>query len=177
MIPLVGAKEELANQKKIIDRVAEEVMEKQKVKIEYSVGTMIEIPRAALTADQIAQEAEFFSFGTNDLTQTIYGLSRDDGAEFLAYYLAHGIWKNNPFETVDESGVGELMKWAVEKGRKTRPDLKVGICGVHGGDPRSIYFCHKIGLDYVSCSAYQVPVARLAAAQVALKEKDTANNH
>ncbi len=171
MIPLVGAKEELANQKKIIDRIAEEAMEKHKVKIDYSVGTMIEIPRAAITADQIAEEAEFFSFGTNDLTQTIYGLSRDDGAEFLAYYLAHGIWKNNPFETVDESGVGELMKWAVEKGRQTKPDLKVGICGVHGGDPRSIYFCHKIGLDYVSCSAYQVPVARLAAAQIALKER------
>jgi pyruvate,orthophosphate dikinase len=176
MIPLVGAKEELANQKKIIDRVAEEVMDKHKVKIEYSVGTMIEIPRAAITASQIAQEAEFFSFGTNDLTQTIYGLSRDDGAEFLAYYLAHGIWKNNPFETIDESGVGELMKWAVEKGRLTKPDLKVGICGVHGGDPRSIYFCHKIGLDYVSCSAYQVPVARLAAAQITLKEKDAASD-
>ena len=175
MIPLVGAKEELANQKKIIDRVAEEVMERLKVKIEYSVGTMIEIPRAAITADQIAQEAEFFSFGTNDLTQTVYGLSRDDGAEFFAYYLAHGIWKNNPFETVDESGVGELMKWTVEKGRQTRPGLKVGICGVHGGDPRSIYFCHKIGLDYVSCSAYQVPVARLAAAQITLKTKSTTN--
>ncbi|UCC38306.1 MAG: pyruvate, phosphate dikinase [Candidatus Aminicenantes bacterium] len=171
MIPLVGAKEELANQKKIILQVAEKVMEKYKVKVEYSVGTMIEVPRAALTADEIAQEAEFFSFGTNDLTQTIYGLSRDDGAEFLAYYLAHGIWKNNPFETVDISGVGQVMKWAVEKGRRARPDLKVGICGVHGGDPRSIYFCHEIGLNYVSCSAYQVPVARLAAAQIAIKKK------
>jgi pyruvate,orthophosphate dikinase len=131
---------------------------------------MIEIPRAAITADQIAEEAEFFSFGTNDLTQTIYGLSRDDGAGFLAYYLAHGIWKNNPFETVDINGVGELMKMAVEKGRKTKPNLKIGICGVHGGDPRSIFFCHKIGLSYVSCSAYQVPIARLAAAQVTLME-------
>jgi len=172
MIPLVGTKEELANQKRIILQVAEEVMEKNKVKVEYSVGTMIEIPRAAITADEIAEEAEFFSFGTNDLTQTIYGLSRDDGAGFLAHYLAHGIWKSNPFETVDIEGVGEIMKMAVEKGRKTRPDLKIGICGVHGGDPRSIFFCHKIGLSYVSCSAYQVPIARLAAAQVTLMEKD-----
>ncbi len=172
MVPLVGTKEELVNQKRIIQRVAEEVMEKNKVKIEYSVGTMIEIPRAAITADEIAEEAEFFSFGTNDLTQTIYGLSRDDGAGFLAHYLAHGIWKSNPFETVDIKGVGEIMEMAVEKGRKTRPDLKIGICGVHGGDPRSIFFCHKIGLNYVSCSAYQVPIARLAAAQIAIKEKE-----
>ncbi len=171
MIPLVGTKEELSNQKAIINRVAEEVMEKYKVKIEYSVGTMIEVPRAAITADEIAQEAEFFSFGTNDLTQTIYGLSRDDGAGFLAYYLANGIWKNNPFETIDINGVGIIMKMAVEKGRKSRPNLKIGICGVHGGEPRSIEFCHKIGLDYVSCSAYQVPVARLAAAQVTIREK------
>jgi len=172
MIPLVGNKEELANQTKIIHRVAENVMEECKVKIEYSVGTMIEVPRAAITADEIAKEAEFFSFGTNDLTQTIFGISRDDGADFLAYYLAHGIWKNNPFETIDIKGVGEVMKWAVEKGRKSKPDLKIGICGVHGGDPRSIYFCHKIGLDYVSCSSYQVPIARLAAAQVTIKEKE-----
>ena len=171
MIPLVGKKEELANQKAIIKQVAEEVMEKYEVKIVYSVGTMIEVPRAAITADEIAEEAEFFSFGTNDLTQTIYGISRDDGAGFLAYYLAHGIWKNNPFETIDTEGVGELMRMGVKKGRQARPDLKVGICGVHGGDPRSIYFCHEIGLDYVSCSAYQVPIARLAAAQVAIKEK------
>ena len=171
MIPLVGTKEELVNQKKITLRVAEEVMKKNKVKIEYLVGTMIEIPRAAITADEIAEEAEFFSFGTNDLTQTIYGLSRDDGAGFLAHYLALGIWKDNPFETVDIEGVGEIMKMAVEKGRKTRPDLKIGICGVHGGDPRSIFFCHKIGLNYVSCSAYQVPIARLAAAQITLREK------
>ena len=171
MVPLVGIKEELTNQKKIILRVAEEVMEKNKVKIEYSVGTMIEIPRAAITADEIAEEAEFFSFGTNDLTQTIYGLSRDDGAGFLAHYLALGIWKGNPFETVDIKGVGKIMEMAVEKGRKTRPDLKIGICGVHGGDPRSIFFCHKIGLTYVSCSAYQVPIARLAAAQITLMEK------
>ena len=171
MVPLVGTKEELANQKRIIQRVAEEVMEKYKVKVNYYVGTMIEIPRAALTADEIAEEADFFSFGTNDLTQTIYGLSRDDGADFLAHYLAHGIWKSNPFETIDIKGVGQIMKWAVEKGRKAKPDLKIGICGVHGGDPRSIFFCHKIGLNYVSCSAYQVPIARLAAAQVTIEEK------
>ncbi len=171
MIPLVGTWEEFANQKKIIQQIAESVMDKYKVKIEYSVGTMIEVPRAAITADEIAREAEFFSFGTNDLTQTIYGLSRDDGAGFLAYYLTHGIWKSNPFETIDERGVGVLMKMAVEKGRRVRPNLKIGICGVHGGEPRSIFFCHKIGLDYVSCSAYQVPIARLAAAQVAVMEK------
>jgi pyruvate,orthophosphate dikinase len=171
MIPLIGTREELADQKEIVVRVAEELMEKNGVKIPYSVGTMIEIPRAAITAAEVAQEAEFFSFGTNDLTQTTYGVSRDDGADFMAHYLAHGIWMDNPFETVDIPGVGELMKWAVDKGRQTRPDLKVGICGVHGGDPRSIYFCHRIGLNYVSCSAYQIPIARLAAAQVALKEK------
>jgi len=171
MIPLIGTREELANQKEIITRIADELMEKHAVEIPYSVGTMIEIPRAAIIAAEVAREAEFFSFGTNDLTQTAYGVSRDDGADFMAYYLAHGIWKDNPFETVDIPGVGELMKWAVQKGRKTRPDLKVGICGVHGGDPRSISFCHQIGLNYVSCSAYQIPIARLAAAQVVLKEK------
>jgi len=171
MIPLVGTRKELANQKKIVLRVAEEVMNKHKVKIDYMIGTMIEIPRAAITADEIAEEADFFSFGTNDLTQTVYGLSRDDGAGFLAHYIDNGIWKDNPFETVDIEGVGELMKIAVQKGRATKPHLKVGICGVHGGDPRSIYFCHKIGLDYVSCSAYQVPIARLAAAQITLRDK------
>jgi pyruvate,orthophosphate dikinase len=171
MIPLIGTREELADQKKIVVRVADALMEKHGVQIPYSVGTMIEIPRAAITAAEVAQEAEFFSFGTNDLTQTTYGVSRDDGAEFMAYYMAQGIWPDNPFETVDIPGVGELMKWAVEKGRQTRPDLKVGICGVHGGDPRSIVFCHKIGLNYVSCSAYQIPIARLAAAQVVLEEK------
>lgn len=171
MIPLVGTKEELANQKRIVVQVAEESMKKHGVKVPYSVGTMIEIPRAAITADKIAEEAEFFSFGTNDLTQTTYGVSRDDGAEFMAYYQAHGIWPDNPFETVDVPGVGELMRWAVEKGRRTKPNLKVGICGVHGGDPRSIYFCHQIGLNYVSCSAYQIPIARLAAAQVVMREK------
>ena len=171
MIPLIGTREELIDQKEIVVRVAEELMEKHGVKIPYSVGTMIEIPRAAITAAEVAKDAEFFSFGTNDLTQTTYGVSRDDGADFMAHYLAQGIWPDNPFETVDIPGVGELMKWAVEKGRQTRPDLKVGICGVHGGDPRSITFCHKIGLNYVSCSAYQIPIARLAAAQIVLEEK------
>ena len=171
MVPLVGNVTELANQKEIIVRVAKEVMKKYGVKVKYTVGTMIEVPRAALTADEIAREAEFFSFGTNDLTQTTFGISRDDSAKFLNYYLTHGIWPDDPFETVDQNGVGQLMKIAVEKGRTTRHDLKVGICGVHGGDPRSIVFCHKINLSYVSCSAYQIPIARLAAAQVALLKR------
>jgi pyruvate,orthophosphate dikinase len=171
MVPLVGAVEELSHQKKIIVEVAEELMAKYQVQFNYSVGTMIEIPRAAITAEEIAGEAEFFSFGTNDLTQTTYGISRDDGVGFINHYLVHGIWKQNPFLTVDEEGVGELMRWAVERGRKARPELKVGICGVHGGDPSSIFFCHKIGLDYVSCSAYQIPIARLAAAQIFIEEK------
>ena len=170
MVPLIGSVEEFANQKKIIVKIAEDVIKKYEVELDYTVGTMIEIPRAAITADKVAEEAEFFSFGTNDLTQTAFGISRDDGAAFINYYLTHGIWKDNPFTTVDIAGVGELMKWAVEKGRKIRPNLKVGICGVHGGDPRSIFFCHKIGLNYVSCSAYQIPIARLAAAQVTLQE-------
>jgi len=171
MVPLIGSVEELANQKEIIVRVAEDLIKKYDVKLDYTVGTMIEIPRAAITADEVAKEAEFFSFGTNDLTQTTFGISRDDGAAFINHYITHGIWKDDPFMTVDRDGVGVLMQWAVEKGRTTRPDLKVGICGVHGGDPRSIYFCHEIGLNYVSCSAYQVPIARLAAAHITLKEK------
>jgi pyruvate,orthophosphate dikinase len=173
MVPLVGHVAELANQKEIIVRVADEVMKRYGVKVEYLVGTMIEIPRGAITADEVAREAEFFSFGTNDLTQTTYGVSRDDGGKFLNYYLNKGIWPDDPFETIDTKGVGELMKMAVEKGRKTRSNLKIGICGVHGGDPRSIYFCHKIGLNYVSCSAYQIPIARLAAAQVNIGKKTT----
>ncbi|MBE0460938.1 MAG: pyruvate, phosphate dikinase [Candidatus Aminicenantes bacterium] len=172
MVPLVGSVQELVHQKKIIVDVAENLMEKYKVRVPYSVGTMIEIPRAAITADEIAKEAEFFSFGTNDLTQTTFGISRDDGAGFIGHYLTLGIWKDDPFGTVDIEGVGELMAWAVKKGRQSRQDLKIGICGVHGGDPRSIYFCHKIKMNYVSCSAYQIPIARLAAAQVALKEKN-----
>ncbi|NOR15840.1 MAG: pyruvate, phosphate dikinase, partial [Candidatus Aminicenantes bacterium] len=171
MVPLIGGVRELANQKEIIVRVAEEIIQEYAVELDYTVGTMIEIPRAAITAAEVAKEADFFSFGTNDLTQTTFGISRDDGAGFINHYLTHGLWPDDPFMTVDIDGVGELMKWAVEKGRTTRPDLKVGICGVHGGDPRSIFFCHKIGLNYVSCSAYQIPIARLAAAQVTLQEK------
>ncbi|MGQ9471536.1 MAG: pyruvate, phosphate dikinase [Candidatus Aminicenantales bacterium] len=173
MIPLVGAVTELSHQKQIIDGVAQEVMEKYSVRINYAVGTMIEVPRSALTADEVATEAEFFSFGTNDLTQTTFGISRDDSAKFLNYYLTHGIWPDDPFETLDIKGVGELMKIAVEKGRRTRPNIKIGICGVHGGDPRSISFCHQIGMDYVSCSAYQIPIARLAAAQVNIGRQES----
>ncbi|MFH2043337.1 MAG: pyruvate, phosphate dikinase [Acidobacteriota bacterium] len=168
MVPLIGGKPEFTNQKEIIVRVAEEVIARFGARIDYTVGTMIEIPRAAITAAEVAEEAEFFSFGTNDLTQTTFGVSRDDGAAFINHYLIHGIWPDDPFQTVDIKGVGELMKWAVEKGRSTRPDLKVGICGVHGGDPRSIVFCDGLGLNYVSCSAYQIPIARLAAAQAVL---------
>ncbi|MCJ7613004.1 MAG: pyruvate, phosphate dikinase, partial [Candidatus Aminicenantes bacterium] len=171
MVPLTGTREELADQKAIIVRMAEEQMAKFGDKVDYLVGTMIEIPRGALVADEIAQEAEFFSFGTNDLTQTTYGLSRDDSGKFINEYLKKNIWTYDPFETLDYEGVGELMKIAVTKGRRTKPNLKLGICGVHGGDPRSIMFCHKIGINYVSCSAYQIPIARLAAAQAALEEK------
>ncbi len=170
MVPLIGSVNELADQKKIIVDVAEKLIKKYNVEFDYTVGTMIEIPRAAITADKVAREADFFSFGTNDLTQTAFGISRDDGASFINHYLTHGIWKDDPFTTIDIDGVGELMKWAVKKGRETKPDLKIGICGVHGGDPRSIFFCHKVGLNYVSCSAYQIPIARLASAQVTLKE-------
>ena len=171
MIPLVGHVNELAQQKEIVERVGEEVMKEYGVKIDYTIGTMIEIPRAAITADKIAEEAQFFSFGTNDLTQTVFGISRDDAGKFLVAYLEKGIWEKDPFETIDQDGVGEVMKIAVEKGRKTRPDLKIGICGEHGGEPLSVEFCHKIGLDYVSCSPFRIPIARLAAAQVVLKEK------
>ncbi|MBI5693593.1 MAG: pyruvate, phosphate dikinase [Verrucomicrobia bacterium] len=170
MIPLVGFKKELDLQVEIVHRVAKEVMAEKKVKLNYSVGTMIEIPRGALTADEVAQTAQFFSFGTNDLTQTCLGMSRDDSGSFLPQYAELEIVKKNPFATIDQTGVGQLMKIAVEKGRTTRPDLKVGICGEHGGDPDSVKFCHKLGLTYVSCSPFRVPVARLAAAQAAIAE-------
>jgi len=169
MIPLVGHVNELKLQREIVDRVAKEVMEKSGEKIHYLVGTMIELPRAALTADEIAEVAEFFSFGTNDLTQTTFGLSRDDAGTFLPFYKENGILPADPFMTVDKNGVGQLMKIGVEKGRKTRKDLIVGICGEHGGDPETVIFCHEIGLNYVSCSPYRVPIARLAAAHAALK--------
>ena len=171
MIPLVGFKKELDLQVEIVHRVAREVMAEQKVKIHYAVGTMIEIPRGALTADEIAQTAEFFSFGTNDLTQTCLGMSRDDSGSFLPHYAELEIVKKNPFATIDQTGVGQLMQTAVTKGRQTRPDIQLGICGEHGGDPESVKFCHKLGLTYVSCSPFRVPVARLAAAQAAVAEE------
>ncbi len=171
MIPLVGFKKELDLQVEVVHRVAKEVMAEQKVKLDYLAGTMIEIPRGALTADEIAQTAEFFSFGTNDLTQTCLGMSRDDSGSFLPPYTELEIVKKNPFATIDQTGVGQLMQIAVEKGRSTRPNIKLGICGEHGGDPESVKFCHRLGLNYVSCSPYRVPVARLAAAQAALEEE------
>jgi pyruvate,orthophosphate dikinase len=171
MIPLVGFKRELDLQVEVVHRVAKEVMAEKKVKIDYLVGTMIEVPRGALTADEIAQTAQFFSFGTNDLTQTALGMSRDDSGSFLPPYTEAEIVKRNPFATIDQSGVGQLMQIAAEKGNKTRPGIKLGICGEHGGDPESVKFCHRIGLTYVSCSPFRVPVARLAAAQAAIEEK------
>ncbi len=168
MIPLVGFKKELDLQVEIVHRVAAEVIAHTKQKIKYTVGTMIEVPRGALTADEIAQTAEFFSFGTNDLTQTCLGMSRDDSGSFLPAYTNAEIIKANPFASIDTTGVGQLMEIAVTRGRSTKPDLKMGICGEHGGDPTSVKFCHKVGLDYVSCSPFRVPIARLAAAQAAL---------
>jgi len=168
MIPLVGHVKELANQEAIVRRTAEAVMKEQGIKFKYLVGTMIEIPRGALTADEIAVVAEFFSFGTNDLTQTTLGVSRDDAASFLGPYVEKDIYAKDPFEVLDRDGVGQLMKMAVEKGRAARPGIKLGICGEHGGDPSSIEFCHLIGLNYVSCSPFRVPIARLAAARAAL---------
>jgi pyruvate,orthophosphate dikinase len=170
MIPLVGFKKELDNQVAVVHAVAEQVQKETGQKIKYLVGTMIEIPRGALTADEIAETAEFFSFGTNDLTQTCLGTSRDDMGSFLQTYTEEGIFKANPFASIDVSGVGQLMEIAVKKGKKTRSDIKLGICGEHGGDPHSVIFCHQLGLDYVSCSPFRLPVARLAAAQAALKE-------
>ncbi|HUZ06255.1 MAG TPA: pyruvate, phosphate dikinase, partial [Candidatus Paceibacterota bacterium] len=171
MIPLVGFKKELDLQVAIVHEVAAQVQKEKKVKINYTVGTMIEIPRGALTADEIAQTAEFFSFGTNDLTQTGLGMSRDDSGSFLNAYQEAEIFKKNPFASIDQTGVGQLMEIAIAKGRQTRPDIKLGICGEHGGDPDSVKFCHRIGLTYVSCSPFRVPVARLAAAQAAIEEK------
>lgn len=168
MIPLVGEVKELAYVKGIVVETANKVLEEKNVKMDYKVGTMIEIPRAALTADEIAKEAEFFSFGTNDLTQMTFGFSRDDAGKFLDSYYEKKIYESDPFARLDQTGVGQLVQMAAEKGRKTRPDIKLGICGEHGGDPSSIEFCHKVGLNYVSCSPFRVPVARLAAAQAAI---------
>src|SRR4029079_13157564 len=169
MVPLVSLSEELRQQAELIHEVARQVMGENGMTIEYMVGTMIELPRAALTADKIAQHAQFFSFGTNDLTQTTFGLSRDDSGRFLPSYVDRKILSDDPFQVLDTEGVGELVRIGAERGRSVKPDLKVGICGEHGGDPQSIAFCNEIGLDYVSCSPYRVPVARLAAAQAALE--------
>jgi len=168
MIPLVAMTRELEITRAEVKRIAEEVFAETGQHIPYSVGTMIELPRAALTADSIAGAADFFSFGTNDLTQTVFGLSRDDAGKFLPLYVEKGILPKDPFVSIDPEGVGALVRIAAEKGRGAKPDLKLGICGEHGGDPASIHFCEKVGLDYVSCSPYRVPVARLAAAQAAL---------
>ena len=169
MIPLVATRQELHLQREIVEGVAREVMKSHGVKVRYLVGTMIELPRACLFADEIAREAEFFSFGTNDLTQTCLGLSRDDAGKFLPSYVAQGIYPEDPFVSIDQGGVGELMRIGVQKGRKVKKELEIGICGEHGGDPRSVAFCHEVGLDYVSCAAFRVPIAKLAAAQAALK--------
>jgi pyruvate,orthophosphate dikinase len=170
MIPLVATVKEMANQAAIVRRVADEVFKEKATKVEYMVGTMIELPRAALVADEIAKEAEFFSFGTNDLTQTTFGFSRDDVNKVLPTYLAEGILKQDPFAALDQEGVGQLVKMATERGRKTRSNLKVGICGEHGGEPSSVEFCYRTGLNYVSCSPFRVLTARLAAAQAAATE-------
>jgi pyruvate,orthophosphate dikinase len=169
MIPLVGSRQELHEQRAIVERIARDTIKTYGCKVRYLIGTMIELPRACMLADEIAQEAEFFSFGTNDLTQTCLGLSRDDAGKFLPSYILQGLLPADPFVSIDEEGVGALMRIAVSKGRKTRPNLEMGICGEHGGDPRSVSFCHAIGLDYVSCSPYRVPIAKLAAARAALR--------
>jgi pyruvate,orthophosphate dikinase len=170
MIVLIGFPKELQLQLEIVHRVARQVMEEKKARVSYMVGTMIEIPRGALAADLIAKDAQFFSFGTNDLTQTTLGMSRDDSGSFLPAYAENEIVKANPFASIDQAGVGQLMQIAIEKARTTRPDIKLGICGEHGGDPESVKFCHRIGLTYVSCSPFRVPIAKLAAAQAALDD-------
>jgi pyruvate,orthophosphate dikinase len=170
MIPLVSEVNELKVQREIVAAEARQVMDEEEREIPYKLGTMIEIPRAALMAEIIAEYAEFFSFGTNDLTQTTFGISRDDAEKgFLMHYLETGVLKDNPFATLDREGMGRMMRSAVQMGRETRPDLEIGICGEHGGDPRSVEFCHEIGLDYVSCSPFRVPIARFAAAQAAVQ--------
>ena len=171
MIPLVGEIKELAYVKSIVVKTADEVIAASNEKLTYKVGTMIEIPRAALTADEIAKEAEFFSFGTNDLTQMTFGFSRDDAGKFLGAYYDKKIYENDPFAKLDQVGVGKLVKMAADLGKQTRPDIKLGICGEHGGDPSTVEFCHRVGLNYVSCSPFRVPIARLAAAQAAIKEQ------
>jgi pyruvate, orthophosphate dikinase len=171
MIPLVGDVRELEYLEKICRTLADKLIKESGIVLEYMFGTMIEVPRGAVTADEIAKTAEFFSFGTNDLTQMTYGFSRDDAGKFIKDYLEKGVFEQDPFLTLDQGGVGKLVKMAAELGRSTRPEIKLGICGEHGGDPASIEFCHKVGLNYVSCSPFRVPIARLAAAQATLKEK------
>jgi len=170
MIPLIGNVKEFTDQKEVAIKVINEVLQKYKTKIDYKIGTMIEVPRAALTADEIAEQAEFFSFGTNDLTQMGMGFSRDDAGKFIKVYLNKKILDNDPFQTIDQNGIGKLVAMGVLLGRETRKDLKIGICGEHGGDPDSVKFCHKLGLTYVSCSPYRVPVAKLSAAQAVIEE-------
>ena len=170
MVPLTGILYEFEAQEKVIRDAAAELFEREGMEIPFKVGTMIEIPRAALTANRIASRAEYFSFGTNDLTQMTFGYSRDDIASFLPVYLEKKILKVDPFQVLDQNGVGQLIEMAVDKGRSVRPDLKCGICGEHGGEPSSVKFCHKVGLNYVSCSPFRVPIARLAAAQAAIEE-------
>jgi pyruvate,orthophosphate dikinase len=173
MVPLVGHVKELANQKEIILKVAKEVKAAYGLRsLDFLIGTMIEVPRGAVTADEVAKEAQFFSFGTNDLTQMTCGFSRDDSGSFLPIYTEKKIYADDPFQSLDEAGVGQLIEMGVKRGRSTRPDLKCGICGEHGGDPKSIDFCHRVGLNYVSCSPFRVPVARLAAAQAELSNRD-----
>ena len=171
MIPLVGEVKELAYVKSIVVETADALIKEAGSDMHYKVGTMIEIPRAAVTADEIAKEAEFFSFGTNDLTQMTFGFSRDDAGKFLNYYYDKKIYEQDPFARLDQNGVGKLVDMAAKLGRTTRPDIKLGICGEHGGDPSTIEFCHKVGLTYVSCSPFRVPIARLAAAQAAIANK------
>ena len=171
MIPLITSLREFQLTRDVVERAAQTVFKESGVVLNYLIGTMIELPRAALKAGNIAEEAHFFSFGTNDLTQTTLGISRDDSAMFMESYVSKGIYEKDPFASLDQDGVGELIQIAVERGRKTRPELKLGICGEHGGDPASIGFCQRVGLDYVSCSPYRVPIARLATAQAALAEK------
>ncbi|MEG2004249.1 MAG: putative PEP-binding protein, partial [Clostridia bacterium] len=172
MIPLIGDERELKFVKSIVTKTADAIIKNSGAALEYKIGTMIEIPRAALTADEIARHAEFFSFGTNDLTQMTYGFSRDDSGKFLADYYNKKIFESDPFAKLDTDGVGRLIELAAKLGRQTRPDIKLGICGEHGGDPSSVEFCHKVGLTYVSCSPFRVPIARLAAAQAVIKQKN-----
>jgi pyruvate,orthophosphate dikinase len=170
MVPLIGTVEEYNLQEKIIRETAEKVFSEKGSKVDYLVGTMIEIPRAALTADLIGKKAEFFSFGTNDLTQMTFGYSRDDAGKFLKVYQEKGILKEDPFAVLDQTGVGQLVEMGTSKGRQSNPELKVGICGEHGGEPKSVKFCHRVGMNYVSCSPFRVPIARLASAQAAIED-------